>query len=282
MGTFNNTFNRSFNQVGSNVNPPANEAEVDTYITGLVTPLSSGQIRKLNTFVSALKSGLSITNLSDAFDVIYLLKNETSESGLRNIVKRQHDATMVNNPIFIENIGFKGVPLNEATINTNYNPALHSVRYKLNDACIGIYSRTILGVHLLRCEVGASLTNPRLYLQLMGFSNGFYARINDNAGGADLLNENTVGLACACRTSSNNIDVYMNKNKIGEIASNSTTIAANNISIFSGGTEASLSDFTCSLMFAGKSMSQAEVNVINDAFTAYEQYTTTQISYYYV
>jgi hypothetical protein len=68
-------------------------AEVVTYTTGLTTPLSAGQIAKLNTLVLSLRSGLGISLLSDAFDVLYLFAGETSESSLRNLVKNANHAT---------------------------------------------------------------------------------------------------------------------------------------------------------------------------------------------
>ena len=68
---------------GSNVNQTSQKLQPT--LRGLTTPLSSGQIDKLNTFVAALKSGLSISALSDAFDVMYVLANETAEAGLKTL-----------------------------------------------------------------------------------------------------------------------------------------------------------------------------------------------------
>ena len=84
------------------------EPEVTAYIDGLTTPLSSGQLTALNTFVKALKDGLSITLLSEVFDVMYILAGETEESSLRNLIKRAHDAEAVNSPTFTTLEGFTG------------------------------------------------------------------------------------------------------------------------------------------------------------------------------
>lgn len=115
----------------------SNDAEVDTYITGLATPLSAWQITKLKTFVSALKTGLSITNLSDAFDVMYILGCETAESSLRNLVKNAHHATAVNILTFDPNTYIKGNGT-DSYINTNYIPSIHGVKFTVNDASFGI------------------------------------------------------------------------------------------------------------------------------------------------
>jgi hypothetical protein len=95
-------------------------AETVTYITGLTTPLSSGQVTLIDTFVTSLKTGLSITTLDEVFDVMYILAGETAESSLRNLIKNDHHATAVNSPTFTALEGFTGDGLTKY-INTNYN-----------------------------------------------------------------------------------------------------------------------------------------------------------------
>ena len=70
------------------------DADLKIYLDSLTTPLSAGQQSLLNTLVVDLKAGLGITNLSDAFDQMLIHANETIESGLHNLVKRLHDATL--------------------------------------------------------------------------------------------------------------------------------------------------------------------------------------------
>jgi len=114
--------------------------ELETYISGLVTPLSDGQLALLDTLIIALKTGLSIANLSDAFDVMYILAGETAESSLRNLVKDAHHATAVNSPVFTPLEGFAGDGLS-ATIGTNYDFVVDKVRAALNSCALGLYSR---------------------------------------------------------------------------------------------------------------------------------------------
>ena len=117
------------------------DADLSTYLGALTTPLSEAQQLLLNTFVTDLKTGLSITNLSDAFDVMYVLANETAEAGLKNLVKRSHDADAVNSPTFVALEGFTG-DASTSYLNTNFNLSSNSSAYKLNDAHIGAYIRT--------------------------------------------------------------------------------------------------------------------------------------------
>jgi len=126
--------------VGQVVTNYVHTPEVSTYIDGLVTPLSDGQLALLNNFILTLKAGLSITNLSDAFDVMYILAGETAESSLRNMVKRLHDAVAVNSPVFVPYEGFSGDGLS-ATIDTNYNFIDNKVNASVSSHAFGLYSR---------------------------------------------------------------------------------------------------------------------------------------------
>lgn len=62
------------------------DADAQAYFDAMSTPLSTDYQDRINTFVLMVKDSLSLTNLSDKFDVIYLLANETSEAGLKNLV----------------------------------------------------------------------------------------------------------------------------------------------------------------------------------------------------
>jgi hypothetical protein len=117
------------------------EPEILSYLSGLTTPLSSGQIRRLNTLVREIKTGFNISALSSAFDVMYVLGGETAESSLRNLVKRAHDATTVNSPTWTQ---FEGYISNGTSsyLRSNYTPSTDMSAYGVNSASLGVYSRT--------------------------------------------------------------------------------------------------------------------------------------------
>src|SRR5574343_1234161 len=116
------------------------DTDAQTYFSAMSTPLSTAYQDRINTFVLMVKDSLSITNLSDKFDVIYLLANETSEAGLKNLVKRSSDATIGAETVtFTADEGFAGDGVG-GYINTNYNANSDGVNYTLNDASFGIYS----------------------------------------------------------------------------------------------------------------------------------------------
>jgi len=118
-------------------------AETTLYLAGQT--VSGSQATRIDNFITMLKDSLGITALSSKFDVMYLLANESATLGLRNLVKRSHDATAVNSPTFIQWEGFAG---NGTTsyINTNYNPFTEGVVFTQNSASLSIYRRTMNSV----------------------------------------------------------------------------------------------------------------------------------------
>lgn len=159
--------------------PEGWDADFLTYISGLVTPISEAEQLLLNTFIVDLKAGLGITNLSDAFDIMYILANETQELALRNVVKRAHDATAVNAPAFV---AFEGYTGNGSTqyINTNYNPGTDAINLSLNNASIGVYQRTNLAFIGNAGHLAMYSAVSNSYLHIYQSNTAFYYRINSS------------------------------------------------------------------------------------------------------
>lgn len=129
------------------------EDELNTYISGLAIPLSTGQKTLLNNFIITLKTDLSIANLSEAFDVMHIFAGETQESSLKNLVKNAHHCTIVGGTqTFTALEGFTGDGAG-SYLKTDYNPSTQGVRYALTDAHIAVYYRTDGGVNQ-QCGMG--------------------------------------------------------------------------------------------------------------------------------
>lgn len=116
------------NRVGQQLWTPETVYDPDLVLfkTGLVTPLSSAYLAILDTFIVGLKSDLSLTNLSDYFDVFYAGASETLETTARNLVKREHDGTIqvTTAPYtWTQWVGVIGNPAKQTYIDTNYNPS---------------------------------------------------------------------------------------------------------------------------------------------------------------
>ena len=190
------------------------EAEAQAYFAAMTTPLSDEQKTRVNTFVRMLKDSLSITSLSQKFDVMYLFANETSEAGLRNLIKRSHDATAVNSPTFTQWEGFRG---NGTTsyLNTNYNPFSQGVRYTLNSGSIGTYSLDSVSGSGLRHLLGAEQVNTgdstrtRIQATNPSTTNSF-----QNANGAFITNLTPYGSITVSRESATSLKLYQNQNLV--------------------------------------------------------------------
>ena len=176
------------------------DADAKIYFDAMTTQLSKVQKTRVNTFIEMLKDSLTITSLGEKFDIMYLFANETSEAGLLNLVKRSHDATLTNAPVFAQWEGFLGA--NTKFINTNYNPSTQKVRYDSLTASVGIYNRTD-GEQSV-CEMGAfgTTTSKRMNIILRYAGVGMAARLNDNSASNVNPMEDARGFFIATRTNS--------------------------------------------------------------------------------
>jgi len=246
--------------------------ELITYISGLVTPLSESQKAKLNTFISSLKSGLSISNLSDVFDVMYLLAGETSESSLKNIIKNQYHATAINAPVFETLKGFTGNGTSSC-IDSNFNPSTNSIRYTLNNAGMGIYSMkqlasastyscgSLSGTNASMIGVRRDADNPRYFL-----NNSSSVFANPSSGGI------TTGMFSMYRNSSTEIYAIHNDGIVSTKTASSIAIPNSKLFILAYGNSNSpvfFDSIQASFFFLGKSLSSSQNQVV---FNAIENY----------
>ena len=250
------------------------DSDLAIYMTGLSTALSTGQKTLLNSFYITIKSGLGLTNLSDAFDIIYILGGETKESSYRNLVKRAHDITVTFEPTWT---AFEGSRGNGSTqfLNSNYNPSTHGINYTQNNASLGIYSRT---------DKSANMRDIGLYdgvaissLMFKAADDNFYCALNDGAGyiwGA--IYTNTLGLFMLTRNNNTAVDQYLyyNKTLVNKTVSAGNTTGVPNVNLYIcgcnlNGTLLNPSDRQLSFAFAGKYITTAMRDVIVDAFEPY-------------
>lgn len=250
------------------------EAELTAYITGLTTPLSSAQLLRLNTLIKSIKTGLSISALSEAFDTLYILAGETEESSLKNLVKDSHHCTAVNSPTFTQYEGYVGGATK--SLNTNYNPFAQGENYLLNSASIGAYVRTttigdyvILGV----ADAGnESYIKPRTNYDTVG---RFFCRVNQATYTYEVATGDTKGMLIVSRVGANAVDGYKNGTDLNCSGNTevSTSLQNSNIHLLAINDAKQRTSHhspdQLSIAFMGKGFSGAEITAITNACEAY-------------
>jgi peptidoglycan/xylan/chitin deacetylase (PgdA/CDA1 family) len=262
--------------------------EVNDYINGLSVPLSTTQQDNLNNLVISIKSGMGITNLSDAFDVMYILAGETQESSLKNLVSGSFTSELggTTPPVFSAFNGFTGDG-NHGYINTTYRSSSDKNVLSLNNNSMGIFANTI-GNGNNKIMAGALTTdNSAGFLGLYSREAGSAIYINNfistTTSGNDTYNNTngTVGLNVTTRTSSGQYRFYHNASLVKTV--NKASVSLNTLSMYItcchyGTGEYARSTATIAMMFMGRGLSTNDVSTIYNAFKNYLRAST----YYFV
>lgn len=231
-----------------------------TYMTGLTAALSTTQKYNLNTFITTLKTGLGITNISDAFDILYVLAGETQESSLRNLASRNYDGILYGTSTFQQYEGFT-LGSGRRIIPNVYTPFNNGNTYTLNSAAVGEYIRTGTNVtvtmEVISCYTGASYTYHRFY------SN------TSTRGAINCLNmtsktiSSQPGLWAITRLNSNTTHIYQNGIWIGTYTYTPTALP-NTTMIFGASYTGQLS-----LIYVGRGFTGAQSEILKNAFESY-------------
>lgn len=205
-----------------------NEYDVDakTYFNTLTTPLSPTRKDTINTFVVMLKDSLGISNLSDFFDVFYLLANTTEESVQKNLANPlSFTITKQGTPTFAVDKGYTFAGATTYLI-TNYTPKTQAIRFLLNSATMGTVIATNTSTTSTDFSLGTSMTQAGAQIRYSGVT---YAALNNANGQYIQVNESTsIGHYILTRTASNVIILYKNKAELiaGTLVSTSIQNAA--------------------------------------------------------
>lgn len=183
------------------------DADLDTYISGLSTQLSSGQLTLLNNMIAGWRSDFG-GGLSTWADAIYILAGETSESSLRNAVQRDHDATN-HSATFTALQGFAGNGTSQY-VSTDFIPSTDGVNYTLNSSTIIAYSRTVANPADEGSYAGAS--NGSTNAMINPYPSGEMVYYMNQSGFDYVENTNNAHAAMwtATRTASNSVTLYKN------------------------------------------------------------------------
>lgn len=252
------------------------DADVQTYFDALTTPLSADQQVRIDTFVKMLKDSIGISNLSDKFDVMYLMANETSEAGLKNLVKRLHDAEVGAATVtFTADQGFTGDGAS-GYINTNYNPTSDKDNFigGVNEptvqqsASIGIYSRT--NAQSASFVFGAA--SQYIILQTRSGSDqliGYYF----SGSSASVANNNSSGLiALTTNTDVSKFSAYRNGLSLSDDLNSSNSVPNQDVYICcynNNGSPAGFNPYQFSFFFIGGELTATEMRGLNNCIEWY-------------
>jgi hypothetical protein len=246
------------------------ESEIVTYINGLATPLSEYWKIILNYFVKRLKDRISIANLSNFFDFLYVLWNETSEVSLKNIVKDAHHGTLsVVNPIYTAFDNWKGDGTNLKYIDTHFNPATEGVNYKVNDGALGVYINALISASG-KYDMGAVKDGKYAAMSCRFTGDLSVILINGTGGTNPANNVDTSGLFIASRPIGDIATMRRNNISLGTRTYTASGLPDTNIFILcrNNGTNGELPSVNpVSLALASKGISEANDLIINQVFT---------------
>lgn len=114
-------------------NPTIFDSITVNYINRLNSkPIFEHQIL-INDFVTSTKDILLKA------DVVYLMNINDSDDSLKNLVKNEHNGTIIGTGFTFDTYWGFSNPNGDTYINTNYNPSTQGVNYTLNDAGFCVY-----------------------------------------------------------------------------------------------------------------------------------------------
>lgn len=245
--------------------------ETTLYASALTTPLSDSQMVNIDNFISMVKDSLSISLLSEKFDVMYLLANETSEGALLNLIERDNDATAQGSPTFTAWQGFTAA--SGKYLNTTFNPNDEGVNYVLNSGSFGVYIRNNTVSEGI--DIGGRATavsSDQTWISTRYTGGIFYAECNS---GTLLQNSNSDsrGFFVMSRTAADLTTAYKNGLAM-ETASAATAISLFDGNIFigglnEGGSPTSPTDRQYAFAYMGAGLDAVEARKLNNCIEWY-------------
>jgi hypothetical protein len=215
----------------------------------------------------SLVLGLKTDGLYNKFDIFYVLASPYAYTAKLNMVSDSFNAVAFNNPGFVQYEGFKTYQAQAGYLHTYFNPyvdtALH--KYKLNQASIGIYSRTDTvsgGAYSFYC-IGAQYSGIRLKqpAYFLGINDAAFAGV---AGGPT----STMGLFVNNReagSGANSLRAYQNGKIFGLASSVATGLSNANYILLGSPINSLYSNHQLSFGFLGGTIdSTGQENLFNN------------------
>lgn len=184
-----------------------------TVVTSRGGSLTTNELLYLTTFETSVGSDIS------EFDRLWIHGLSDSVAARTSFVNPSSTIlTAVNSITFTAGIGYQGNGINQY-LDTNFNPSTQGVKYTLNNASIGIYSRTNLSATQL--EIGLVSAANQSILDIRD-GDTFYSGLNEPGTNISSSNTDSRGFFVGNRFASNSVNQLKNGvvTKTGTNASN--------------------------------------------------------------
>lgn len=185
----------------------------------------------------ALLNGLTTDGLfnsdgtSNYFDALYVYATADATTSLLNLCRATYNSTNAASSTFTADSGYAGGGLNTAFDATTAT----SPNFVQNSAHLALWNLTNITTSV--STMGNSATGvsgeSNLFIKLTA-DNNFYARLND-AGAGGVAISDPRGLLIGTRTSSSNIDHYLNGASLGAVTNSSSAPAAGSLNVMRAG-----------------------------------------------
>jgi len=239
--------------------------EYQAVYDSLTTPPSKAIATAQDTMVTALVTAGVWTKL----DLFYLFAQSTNGDGeaLVNWVNPgTYDATAYNSPTFTALEGFTGA--NTKYIDCNWNPNSDGVNFTLNDASVGVYSRTDVDEAKSSFGIIDGSNGTLISIRNSGHT---YNRLNTTIAG-DYVDSNSLGLYILNRTASNVNDMYKNGSLVTDDTDASSSVPNYNMYVLArnnGGVSERWVTKQISMFFAGGGLTTDDITNFTNAFETY-------------
>lgn len=161
-------------QISGGASGPTYDADATTLFAAMSVQPDSTRKALINTTILALKTAGIWTLL----DRLWVMAAHDSQAACLDW-KGVGNLTLVNAPTFVANQGFAGDGAT-SRINTGFIPSTHGANFALNDASLGVYSRTNL-IDGNQIDMSGADASHRVNLQSGDSSNQMRYSVNTNA-----------------------------------------------------------------------------------------------------
>lgn len=224
------------------------------------TPPTTARKILINNLIQALDTG----GVWSKLDCLWVLAAADAQAAQQNWKQNNFNLSVESSPTFTVDRGYAGPG---GRLDTGFEPSTHSAaaNYKLNDAYIGVWTRTEVSEAIYQMGVVAG---PPYTAAMTSFSGAAYTYLNQAGAGGAHTAATGVGWISASRTGSTTLKGW--KNKVQTLTSTevSTSLPSGNLKLVGGIGGNSSSQIMAAAL--GKGLSAAEDVILYDALAAYK------------